>query len=397
MRHGECQRGLRRNLGQHRCTDGRNEELRARSAPRTRRHPAVRRRPGSCHPDWDYARSRPRSGRQVVYLGHDRNAPSIEEGRPGVELIRSHVATQLPTRDNSSSSLVVRPSPPPRYPRSMKFPPVQPFPDDAFTRVLCVVAHPDDLEYGTSSAVAAWTAKGIEVAYLLLTRGEAGIDTMDPKATAELRVCEQIKGSHEVGVTQVDFLDYPDGVLQYSIAMRRDIARAIRSFRPDALVAGACDVEFAIGLNQADHRVAGLAAVDAMRDAANRWVFPELLDGGLEPHSTRWLLTNGFEHATHGVDISGEPLERGIASLEAHVEYLAAIPGHPAPRDMISSFTALQGKSMGVPNGVLFRAWDSQARPALLEELQAAQEQRAYAADAANPDWMITHDGSIPS
>jgi LmbE family N-acetylglucosaminyl deacetylase len=99
----------------------------------------------------------------------------------------------------------------------MKFPPVQPFPDEAFTRVLCVVAHPDDVEYGTSSAVAAWTAKGIEVGYLLLIRGEAGIDTMDPKATAELRIREQIKGSHEVGVTQVDFLEYPDGVREYSI------------------------------------------------------------------------------------------------------------------------------------------------------------------------------------
>lgn len=262
----------------------------------------------------------------------------------------------------------------PRYPPSMKFPPVQPFPDDAFTRVLCVVAHPDDVEYGTASAVAAWTAKGIQVAYLLLTKGEAGIDTMDPKATAELRVREQIKGSHEVGVTQVDFLEYPDGVLEYSIAMRRDIARAIRSFRPDALVVTAWDVEFPIGLNQADHRVAGLAAVDAMRDAANRWVFPQLLDEGLQPHSTRWLITNGFENATHGVDISGEPLERGIASLEAHAEYLAAIPDHPAPRDMISGFTGLQGKSMAVAHAVLFRAWDSQARPAVLEEIQAAQE-----------------------
>jgi LmbE family N-acetylglucosaminyl deacetylase len=228
----------------------------------------------------------------------------------------------------------------------MKFPPVQPFPD-AFARVLCVVAHPDDVEYGTSSAVASWTAKGIEVAYLLLTRGEAGIDTMDPTATAELRIREQIKGSHEVGVTQVDFLEYPDGVLEYSIAMRRDIARAIRSFRPDALVVTAWDVEFPFGLNQADHRVAGLAAVDAMRDAANRWVFPELLDGGLEPHSTRWLITNGFENATHGVDISGEPLERGIASLEAHAEYLAAIPGHPAPRDMISGVHCVTGQGDG--------------------------------------------------
>jgi hypothetical protein len=82
------------------------------------------------------------------------------------------------------------------------------------------------------------------------------------------------------------------------------------------------------------------------------------------------------------VDISGEPLERGIASLEAHTEYLAAIPGHPAPRDMMSGFTGLPGKAMGVANAVLFRAWDSQARPALLEELQEAQEQEAFAADA---------------
>ncbi len=256
----------------------------------------------------------------------------------------------------------------------MDFPPVVTFPDDAFSRVLCVVAHPDDVEYGTSSAVAAWTAKGIEAAYLLLTRGEAGIDTMDPKATAELRVREQIKASAEVGVTRVDFLEYPDGVLEYSLAMRRDIARAIRSFQPDALVVTPWDVEFPIGLNQADHRVAGLAAVDAMRDAGNRWVFPELLDEALEPHSTRWLLTNGFENATHGVDISGEPLERGIASLEAHAEYLAAIPGHPAPRTMISSFTAMQGEAMGVANAVLFRAWDSQARGAVVEEPVAQEE-----------------------
>ena len=159
--------------------------------------------------------------------------------------------------------------------------------------------------------------------------------------------------------------------------MRRDIARAIRSFRPDALVVSPWDVEFAIGLNQADHRVAGLGAVDAMRDAGNRWVFPELLAEGLEPHSTRWLLTNGLENGMHGVDVSGEPLERGIASLEAHAEYLAAIPGHPAPRAMISAFTAMQGEAMGVANAVLFRAWDSQARPAIMEELQVAEEEAA--------------------
>lgn len=252
---------------------------------------------------------------------------------------------------------------------------IQPFADDAFQRVLCVVAHPDDVEYGTSSAVAAWTARGIEVAYLLLTRGEAGIDTIPPEQTAELRVREQIAGSHEVGVTKVDFLSYPDGVLEYSMGMRRDIARVIRSFRPDALLVGPWEVEFVAGLNQADHRVAGLAAVDALRDAGNRWVFPELVDEGLEPHSTRWLLVSGDAQPTHGVDVSGEPVERGIASLEAHGDYLAAIPGHPPPRTMISGITALRGRAMGVPNAVLFRAWDFQAPPAIaLEAMAAGQE-----------------------
>jgi LmbE family N-acetylglucosaminyl deacetylase len=248
-----------------------------------------------------------------------------------------------------------------------------PLPADAFERVLCVVAHPDDVEYGTSSAVAAWTSRGVDVAYLLLTRGEAGMDASPPERTAELRVREQVAASEAVGVSQVDFLDHPDGVLVYSLEMRRDIARAIRRFRPDAIVVGSWDVEFVAGLNQADHRVAGLAAVDALRDAGNRWVFPELLDEGLEPWSPRWLLVGGSDAPTHGVDVTGEALERGIASLEAHGQYLAGIPGHPPPRMMITGITALSGRRMGVPNAVLFRAFDFHAPPAIaLEAMRLA-------------------------
>ena len=248
-----------------------------------------------------------------------------------------------------------------------------PLPDDAFERALCVVAHPDDVEYGTSSAVAAWTSRGVDVAYLLLTRGEAGMDTSPPEATAELRVREQVAASEAVGVSQVEFLDHPDGVLVYSLEMRRDIARAIRRFRPDAVVVGSWDVEFVAGLNQADHRVAGLAAVDALRDAGNRWVFPELLEEGLEPWSPRWLLVGGDAAPTHGVDITGEALERGIASLEAHGQYLAGIPGHPPPRMMITGITALSGRRMGVGHAVLFRAFDFHAPPAIaLEAMRLA-------------------------
>ncbi len=252
---------------------------------------------------------------------------------------------------------------------------VPPFPADAFSRVLCVVAHPDDVEYGMSSAVAAWTAHGIEVGYLLLTRGEAGMDASPPAQTAELRYREQMAGSHAVGVERVEFLDYPDGVLEYSPAMRRDIARAIRRHRPEAVVVGSWDVEFIAGLNQADHRVAGLAALDAVRDAGNRWVFPELLEEGLDPWSTRWLLVSGDPRPTHGVDVTGAALDAGIASLEAHREYLAGIMGHPPVRMMITGITAMQGKAMGVAQAVLFRAWDFQAPPAIAAEIMRAAQQ----------------------
>lgn len=257
------------------------------------------------------------------------------------------------------------------------------FPADAFQRVLCVVAHPDDVEYGTSSAVAAWTSQGIEVAYLLLTRGEAGMDASPPDRTAQLRMREQVAGSAAVGVSQVDFLDYPDGVLVYSLELRRDIARAIRRFRPDAVLVGSWEVEFVAGLNQADHRVAGLAAIDAMRDAGNRWVFTELREEeDLEPWSPRWLLVSGDPRPTHGVDVSGDPLEQGIASLEAHREYLAGIPDHPPPRLMITGITAMQGRRMGVAHAVLFRAFDFHAPPPIALEAMQLAEGNASATDS---------------
>jgi len=245
---------------------------------------------------------------------------------------------------------------------------IPPLPDDAFQRVLCVVAHPDDIEYGTSAAVAAWTARGIDVAYLLLTRGEAGMDASPPERTGELRMREQVAGSEAVGVTDVEFLNHPDGVLEYSLDLRRDIARRIRAYRPDAVLTGSWEVEFVAGLNQADHRVAGLAALDAVRDAGNRWVFTELAVDSLDPWSPRWLLVSGDPHPSHGVDVTGTPLERGIASLEAHGGYLAGIPGHPSPRPMLTAITAHQGRAMGVPHAVLFRAWDFHAPPPIAAE-----------------------------
>jgi LmbE family N-acetylglucosaminyl deacetylase len=236
-------------------------------------------------------------------------------------------------------------------------------PDGSFRRVLCVVAHPDDVEYGTSSAVARWTSRGVEVAYLLLTRGEAGMPS-PPEETARIRRGEQELACEAVGVTSLEVLDHPDGVLQPSLDLRRDIARAIRTHKPDVVVTSSWDVEFVAGLNQADHRVAGLACLDAIRDADNPWVFPELVDQeGLKPWGVRWFLVAAHTQPTHGVDVSGEPLARGVASLEAHREYLGAIEGHPAPAMMIPMIAAMGGRALGVEHAVLFRAWDLKAPP----------------------------------
>jgi LmbE family N-acetylglucosaminyl deacetylase len=100
---------------------------------------------------------------------------------------------------------------------------LQPMPTD-WQRALAVVAHPDDLEYGCAAAVAAWTDAGREVSYLLATRGEAGIDTMAPTECGPLREREQRASAAVVGVSAVEFLDHRDGMIEYGLPLRRDIA-----------------------------------------------------------------------------------------------------------------------------------------------------------------------------
>ena len=159
---------------------------------------------------------------------------------------------------------------------------------DVFWSVLCVVAHPDDIEYGTAAAVAKWTAAGKTVTYFLLTRGEAGIDTMHPDEAAGVREQEERDGAAIVGVTEVDFGDHRDGNVEYGLALRRDISREIRRRKPDVVITGHYGDRFVQGmLNQADHRAVGLACVDAVADAGNRWIFPELVDEGFEPWNVK--------------------------------------------------------------------------------------------------------------
>lgn len=195
-------------------------------------------------------------------------------------------------------------------------------------KALAVVAHPDDLEYGASGAIARWTDEGRDVAYVLATRGEAGIDGMDPAEVGPLREREQIASAAVVGVDQVEFLGYPDGVIEQSLALRKDIATAIRRHRPELVIMSNHRETFPGGfLNMADHRNVGAATLDAVRDAGNRWVFRELLDDGLEPWTgVRWVAVNASPYATHAVEITAT-FDRAVESLKAHATYLAGLGG----------------------------------------------------------------------
>lgn len=243
-------------------------------------------------------------------------------------------------------------------------PSIERLPDDEFTRVLCVVAHPDDLEYGTSAAVAEWTDRGVEVAYLLLTRGEAGMQ-IPPEECARIRRGEQERACEQVGVSELAMLTHPDGMLVYSLDLRRDVARVIREFKPDAVVGMTWDIEAPWGLNMADHRVAGLTVIDAIRDADNTWVHPELAkDENLPKWGVRWLLVAGHQQPTHGVVVSDASVQRAVRSLEMHEEYLAAIPGHPKPADFIPEMLSGGGKALGADHAMPFKAYDLRGRPA---------------------------------
>ncbi len=233
-----------------------------------------------------------------------------------------------------------------------------PLPDHDWTRVLCAVAHPDDMEYGTSAAVATWTARGIEVCYLLLTAGEAGMAEA-PAVVAPLRAREQRAACEVVGVHDLRILDHPDGMLEYGLRLRRDIARVVRQVRPDAVVTANFDLEAYGGLNQADHRAAGLGVVDGVRDAANPWVFRELAEQeGLAPWQARALLVSGHDRPTHARHVDRDAVDASVRSLASHEAYLRHVTGHPAPEVMVPEILQHGGRLAGVPYAVTFRTYD---------------------------------------
>jgi LmbE family N-acetylglucosaminyl deacetylase len=231
---------------------------------------------------------------------------------------------------------------------------MKPMPED-WSRGVAVVAHPDDLEYGAAAAVARWTSQGKQIAYLLVTRGEAGIAGMSPDQVAPLRVAEERRSAAVVGVSDVEFLDHPDGLVEYGVPLRRDLAAAFRRLQPEVVITMSFDLTWGEEgpVNHADHRAVGLAVLDACRDAANEWVFPE---AGPPCPGIRDAYVAATGNPTHFVDVTAT-IEAGIASLREHRAYIDGLGGDFDPDEFLRNMAGFTGLAAGCEYAVGLRRY----------------------------------------
>jgi LmbE family N-acetylglucosaminyl deacetylase len=227
---------------------------------------------------------------------------------------------------------------------------MEPMPED-WTRAVAVVAHPDDLEYGAASAVARWTDLGKEISYVVATSGEAGIDGIAPGECGPLRIAEEQRSARIVGVDHVVFLGHPDGAVEYGLPLRRDIAAALRRLRPQVVLTMHFELTWGEGggVNHADHRAVGLATLDACRDAANRWLWPEVGEPWQEITD---VYVFGSGQPTHYVDVSAT-IDRGVESLREHHAYIEGLGREFDPEEFLRNISGFGGMAAGCDFAVL--------------------------------------------
>jgi LmbE family N-acetylglucosaminyl deacetylase len=221
-------------------------------------------------------------------------------------------------------------------------------------RVLVITAHPDDVDFGAAGTIAQWTDAGLDVSYCIVTNGEAGGSdpTVSRTEMAAIRQAEQTAAAKQVGVHELHFLGYPDGRLETSIGLRRDIARVIRLLRPDRVVCQSPERNYArMGASHPDHRAAGSAALDAVYpDSRNPFAFPELLaEEKLEAWTVREVWISGSPAPTTYVDIT-DTFPRKVAALRCHVSQISDPEGLEGFLRGWLSRAAVQG---GLPEGRL--------------------------------------------
>jgi LmbE family N-acetylglucosaminyl deacetylase len=230
--------------------------------------------------------------------------------------------------------------------------------DSEIQRVLVINAHPDDVDFSAAGTIALWTDAGIEVTYCIVTDGDAGgHDRSVPRAEIPaLRRAEQTAAAKHVGVHDLRFLGYPDGRVEATLGLRRDLAREIRQVRPDRLLCPSPERNYArLGVSHPDHRAVGSAALDAVYpDARNPFAFPDLLaDEGLKPWTVREVWLQGTATPGHYVDIT-RTFPRKIAALRAHESQTAHMEGL---EDFLRGWLTRAAAQAGLPEGRLAEAF----------------------------------------
>jgi len=223
--------------------------------------------------------------------------------------------------------------------------------DSEVQRALVVMAHPDDVDFGSVGTVATWVKAGIEVSYCLVTDGDAG--GFDPAVArseiAGIRRAEQTAAAAEVGVTDLTFLGYPDGRLEVTLELRRDLSRVIRQKRPDRVICQSPDRNYArIFASHPDHMAAGEATLRAVYpDARNPFTFTELMDEGHEPWSVREVWMNAMQSPNRFVDIT-DTVDRKLAALRCHASQL---PDEEATIERVRQWVAATAQAAELPDG----------------------------------------------
>ena len=231
-------------------------------------------------------------------------------------------------------------------------------PDAEVDLILVIVAHPDDVDFGSAGTIARWTDAGIEVRYCIVTDGDAG--GSDPSISradmGRLRRREQTAAASQVGVHDLRFLGYQDGQVEATLGLRKDLARVIRQVKPGRVMCPSPDRFYArLGASHPDHRAVGSAALDAVYpDARNPFAFPDLLaDEKLEPWTVGEVWLAASPAADHYVDIT-DTFDRKVAALSEHASQIAD-PAELAGR--LREWSTRIAAAGGLPEGRLAEAF----------------------------------------
>ena len=223
-------------------------------------------------------------------------------------------------------------------------------------RILCISAHPDDNEFTIAGSVARWTREGRDVAFCLVTTGGAGVNEHTPsnEGLIPIREKEQRAAAKILGVRELFLLGYPDGTLEPTLGMRRDLTRVIRRFRPDIVVTGDPTVRYYGNeyMNHPDHRAVASAALDAVFPSSETSaIFPELLAEGLPAHKVKQVFISGSLDPDVFVDIA-QTLAVKCRALKAHRSQVGK--GEWVDQ-LLKAWAVRDGKRGGVRHAEAFR------------------------------------------